>query len=424
MISGTALQKYPPDIPDFSKQMLECDKILKYYNCSSIKCARQNLTAEQLLFSTWVAPDISSDFAWWPVVDGAVVPKQPLDAMEAGEFARPLDIATLTMQDEGTLFTDWQLTPTTYEDKIRGFFDPRGDEVLALYPPSDYPEPSGGLAWAAMFRDYFFVCPSRTMMEQVRRHRQNESRVYQAVFMHPDSWSIFPTAGVMHSSANPFVFGSSFFDFTPAEAELSIGFRRFLTSFAATGDPGIPQWAEWDPVEQRHLVVDLGLSTGSRYRSSQCDFFAALNSTPSPGPSCPPQPAEQCCTRVLKNPAAMLRISLPVEVRLASLTLWAQATDSALLRSEAQLEGAFVQVGDGSGVMTGCSLGTPGAVLPARPGFSARELVCGARGSVIALAFPNILRSAPSPPPAVALRICATASEGWGPAVLWVQAGP
>jgi len=76
LMSGAPLQT-PDDRPLIANQMTSCDTILSYLGCMTIECAKQ-LTPDQLL-------SVQDYIAWWPVVDGTVLPKHPSEAIQAGE---------------------------------------------------------------------------------------------------------------------------------------------------------------------------------------------------------------------------------------------------------------------------------------------------------------------------------------------------
>ena len=142
--------------------------------------------------------------------------------------------------------------------------------------------------------------------------------------------------------------------------------------------------------------------------------------------SCPAPPRERCCSRVMSNPAATLRVNLKDDAVLTSLTVW--AADSAagpLVVSDAQLVGAGVSIGSNLS-MTGC------AILPARadsglPGYEARPLMCGgATGPLLVLSFPNALAGGRQG--RVAVKVCTVAATDASlargePATVWVQRG-
>jgi hypothetical protein len=76
MISGTLLQKYPSRFNAVSDMVKGSYCILTHLGCSNITCARQTLTASQLIEGAENASTFA-DFAFWPVIDGVVLASEP-----------------------------------------------------------------------------------------------------------------------------------------------------------------------------------------------------------------------------------------------------------------------------------------------------------------------------------------------------------
>lgn len=296
MISGAYMQKYPASFSGnlIVEKIYGSTCILEHLGCRNITCARQTLTASQLMAAAEAAEQFNG-FTFEPVLDGVVLPKLPLEALTAGEFARPLDVATLTMQDEGTCFVDMKARDADL-DKFFAMFSPHDAVVKQAYTGKHYP--SAGWIEAAAYGDFIFSCPMRSILGLVARGSPG-ARTYQGVFTHPVSWlandsSGYATSiGVPHSSANPFVFGSSYYPFTPAEAGISALLRRNLISFAANGS--MPDFPPWTPTDRRYLTMDVVPTVGTDYLRSNCDLLGAA-------PLCPlhrPRPQGRTAERLL-----------------------------------------------------------------------------------------------------------------------------
>ena len=174
-----------------------------------------------------------------------------------------------------------------------------------------------------------------------------------------------------------------------------------------------------------------GDPVGVHYVSNvTCCATDGCNGPPPPpsNGSCGAPPAEQCCTRVLTSPGRTVRVRLGARRRLSSITVWSDAPGGPpVLQAAAQLEGVDLSVGDDDGSITGCQVLMSGPGWPRyRPGFVGFGLLCGMDGSVVSLSAPNILRAAPAPPRAVAVRLCTTqpAPQVAPDAALWIQTSP
>ena len=133
--------------------------------------------------------------------------------------------------------------------------------------------------------------------------------------------------------------------------------------------------------------------------------------------NCPPPPREICCTRLMQNPSATLRVKMPTVMSLTSITIW---SDGPGLHTGGRFDGAAVTIGDANSV-TGCML-TPSDSAAPRAGFAGMSLVCGADGSVVTLALPVAARTAA--PGTVAVKFCAAGAHDGGmhDGSLWLQA--
>ena len=158
-------------------------------------------------------------------------------------------------------------------------------------------------------------------------------------------------------------------------------------------------------------------------------------------------PAERCCTRVLANATATLRLKLRAASRLASVAVWREpAGGPPLFATPAQAAsagGADISIGDGAGTLSGCMIGpqltwtdstAPAALLAPGAGYAGRAVICGpgTSGSLVRVAFPSLsaglVAGGSGPPPTVAVRICTVPLAAGAPvaaqdAVLWLQDG-
>ena len=124
--------------------------------------------------------------------------------------------------------------------------------------------------------------------------------------------------------------------------------------------------------------------------------------------TCPPPPRETCCTRVLRDPAKTLRFAFseadPRAITAVSVWSLAAAADaSSLLPSAAAA--AIISIGTAGSVSTCYVL--PASPDPARSGWAASQLHCGAAGDTAWLHFPG----AAGP---LVVRVCTAAAAAGG----------
>ncbi len=213
----------------------------------------------------------AGELAWGPVVDGTVIPSQPV----ATRIDKPVLLGTNL--NEGVFFASGERLPwfgTKEVPKIEY-------EALAdlLFPSSGRTEirdnpryrPQAGNdtdAMAHVLTDYLFTCPNRLVMEQAA------APVYGYQFTHVPSFDVWPAITlcapaekkVCHTFELPFVFGNPTTVtrqltppddyFTLAERALSEQMAEYWIRFAETLDPNgdeAPNWPKFTrqaPVRQ------------------------------------------------------------------------------------------------------------------------------------------------------------------------------
>ncbi len=207
-----------------------------------------------------------------PVVDGAVLPRRPEEAVAAGAVA---DVPLLlgTNRDELSFFA---------------FGDPRmagmDDEALARWmaraaphvPPGEVVERYRAARvargepvapfdlWVSAGSDLVFRWPTLALAAAQRTH-QPRTYVYLFAWETP---AFGGTMGSCHGLEIPFVFGSVRRPVVAAiagggpEAEgLSARMQAAWVAFARRGDPsheGIGRWPSWDPVRRATMVLGAG----------------------------------------------------------------------------------------------------------------------------------------------------------------------
>jgi para-nitrobenzyl esterase len=230
------------------------------------------------------AATLASATAWWPALDGVVIPDQPLKLFAAGSFTK---VPTLlgNNKDEGTLFV-YQTPPTdpgSYLALEEADFPGHGAAIVAQYPISSY----GGSyfkAAADALTDGTFLCPTRTVARAITK---SGTPVYRYDFDHAISFPLAPTLGAFHGSELLFVFGNELdgvVSLQTDEVPLSNEMMGYWGSMAARGTPNGPTakgkgsliWPKYDLTSEPEIVLDLTLSTETEYKKANCDFWDGL----------------------------------------------------------------------------------------------------------------------------------------------------
>ncbi|MBI3660122.1 carboxylesterase family protein [Candidatus Acetothermia bacterium] len=182
-----------------------------------------------------------------------------------------------TNGNEASIFTT-NLAITTqaqFEAFVRAFFKNNADQVLALYPVSNYPRVKDALD--ALVADVSFVCPTRQFTRAVQKY-QPKTYLYQ--FTYVTRIGNFLGIGAFHGSEIEYVFGILTSLATPQEQALSDAMITYWTNFAKTGDPNSAAtavtWPTYTFQEDPHLQLDIPISAGHELHKKQCDLLGSL----------------------------------------------------------------------------------------------------------------------------------------------------
>ena len=208
---------------------------------------------------------------WQPAVDGRVVPRQPLEAIAAGE-ARGIPILAGTNRDEWKLFTLFdgktrrmdgaalrrrlgRILPVKDEDGREW-----GERALEVYRAE---RKAGGASapfetWEAIQADRIFRYPATRLAEL---HAAHEPRTYQYLF----EWAprlARKRIGACHAIEIPFVFGTLrhpllrlLLTASGGAEALSRSMRDAWLAFARGGVPAAPGLEAWRPYEARERAT-------------------------------------------------------------------------------------------------------------------------------------------------------------------------
>jgi acetylcholinesterase/cholinesterase len=225
---------------------------------------------------------------WQPVVDGQVIPQQPLDMFRQGKFQR-VPIMLGNVKNETGMRTP--MTKGIYEAFMDSIFAANTSKVLNMYPPIGLE--SGNQAFRVL-TDYLFVCPVRYLAGLITK--QNVP-AYLYEFVHgPKKDVISPNTPcnhqnmACHSAELPFVFNTEPYynaTFPADEQRLSWSMNSYWSSFASGkwgqdgsivsrfGSPETdPAWPVYDPASKQYIAFDVPETyIGSKFRDDLCAFW-------------------------------------------------------------------------------------------------------------------------------------------------------
>lgn len=257
-------------------------------NCTTADCA-QNASLD-IVRAAYNTTEVGYT---GPVVDGSVVPVQPVLA------GSKVPVMAGSTTQEATLFllgqfreTATNLTAADYDALLVSLFGSNNDivsRVNATYPLSRFSNQTLPIftAMTEVFTVSSFRCPTRQFLS---RNKRNSQQVWTYSFNHTPSCAWYPDIpavslpilGSTHTAEIPFVFGGTdglprpngTCTFTDAEKALSARMLAAWDAMARDGRPGDEtSWPAWDEDESRgwNVVADDVLVGKVDY--SMCDFW-------------------------------------------------------------------------------------------------------------------------------------------------------
>jgi para-nitrobenzyl esterase len=210
------------------------------------------------------------------VVDGAIRPLSPGDALEAGSFA-DVPFALGTNADETAQWVP-PLTEQQYLDLLDAAFGPLAPNVEAQYPLDGYPTPR--LAWVQLTTDVQFACPARRVARNAAENFQ--APVFGYLWQHHPSLAEGP-GPAFHGLELSYLFqrldaledaGIYFPDDDDRAVEAAMA--AWWSALAHDGLPGAVEgvtWEPYDPETDRVLALDATPGMASGLRRERCDFW-------------------------------------------------------------------------------------------------------------------------------------------------------
>jgi len=253
------------------------------------ECLRSK-TAEQIVSaSKWALPFPSHigfngsglSLPWDPVIDGDLLPEQPLDAVDAGRFNH-IPVIIGTTSEEGWLFVNMvyriPMFSAVYTAAVIGAFGTNSLQVLRHYPPPLNPLADCRAEFARLITDAIFTCPSRRFAETLSK--QTPTYVYEFNHVTKNSdWYMgqmtYCKEHVCHGAELVYVFGTMP-KFTFSEQVLSDKMMSFWGNFARVGVPG-DEWPEFHvDGDRRAIEFNTPNVIQDQYKNDPCDFWDTI----------------------------------------------------------------------------------------------------------------------------------------------------
>ncbi len=238
------------NVPSLKLAESDGESFLKKLGAADIKAARA-LPAEQIQKA---AGGGMGGGGFWPVADGYVIPGDPYELYEKGQF-NDTPILAGTNSNEGGLFMRGPAAAGSFEKQIRSGYGERADVILSAYPHSTDEE--AARASADVFREFAFAWPTWTWARLQSRMGKGRAFVYYFDHRTPAS-----PDGANHGAEVTYVFGNFGGQGgapQPEDLALSNLIQAYWINFAKTGDPngtGLPSWPNYTEKNQDVLFFN------------------------------------------------------------------------------------------------------------------------------------------------------------------------
>jgi para-nitrobenzyl esterase len=222
----------------------------------------------------WTPNSVTPDFPEWPAT-----------AIAAGNWHKvPLIVGSTRYEGKQGIFFSvgpnaGSMTVAEYEAKVRQFYGPNADAILAQYPAADYEKPAYALA--AIDTDSGFGCRSYEFASQVA----SQAPVYEYEFADPTSPTVkgLRIAGLDMSSAHTaelaylYTYAEVERPLQGGEVQLAARMKQYWGDFARAGqlsEPWLPVTADDHPVLRLQASGDVIISTFAD--EHKCGFWATV----------------------------------------------------------------------------------------------------------------------------------------------------
>jgi para-nitrobenzyl esterase len=224
-----------------------------------------------------------------PVVDGHVLPRSPLEAIQNG-LARDVPLLVGTNRDESKLFLFLDpeagaLDAAGLERRCAEILGEHAIRAVALYRAARQARGESiapAEIWAAIESDRTMRYPAMRLAERQRAH---QARTYAYLFTWPSPF-MGGILGACHALELPFVFGTlghpllrPFAGKGPDAEALAARIQDAWLAFARSGDPshgGIGNWPAYDATRRATMVLDRECRVELAPREPERAFWASL----------------------------------------------------------------------------------------------------------------------------------------------------
>lgn len=234
------------------------------------------VSAEKLLEASQPAQGLAPGgpgTRFWPIVDGWVVPDEPMLLFERGQYHRvPLLIGSNA--DEATLFLRQFDVKRGYEALARAYVGPLADPLMERFPAPGDNDTDVAAAVSRLVSVTSFIAPARVM---ARTFSKDDQQAFLYHFTRVSPGLARRSLGATHGAEIGYVFDTlPAFGFDDGDRKLSRVMSACWVQFAKTGDPngpGLPTWPAYLATSDQHLEFGDEVITGRGLYKEACDLL-------------------------------------------------------------------------------------------------------------------------------------------------------
>lgn len=259
-----------------------CAKVADRLQCLRAMDAAQLLTELPGSIGIGDATFGSDAGKYGPVVDGALLPVSPIEALAAGQVNPAAFVVGCNSQELAKLLTVKVTTDAQLQAAIAtataALSADAVAQVQAMYAASKYPTPQDAIV--ALYSDLRFVCPTRGIARAAAK--SGKTAVWRYFFSRQAVSAKGPIAA-SHGMELLYVFGAlnDIVGYKPAAADtqLSAAMMGYWGRLAASASPngaGAVNWPTYGASGDPYLALGDTISALDGVRSAECDLWATL----------------------------------------------------------------------------------------------------------------------------------------------------
>ena len=271
------------------------EALQKQLNCTTTQCMENRTMLEVLTASSKMQNQNQKSSFPMPVIDGHVLPADPVMLLRTGRINRVSAIAAGCNSNESTLFTGSlpHMSNTMFRQFVKMFIPenaPNGtfQRLMSMYRPA--PTDNGRL-YDQMVTDFSCTAPMRFILASVANAHGtpafNYRFNYNATFETPCDLSNAPTYGIPHGAELSLVFGQPAYptnpthkcEFNSADSAMASRVGQLWAAFAANetapGSTFSKLWTMYRNTSQLELLLDTH-SVTEHYRVDFSDVWQSI----------------------------------------------------------------------------------------------------------------------------------------------------